>query len=200
MHAFSILLFPESGVNADLDSLQPLPPIRPHNPRNVSKPPSMVYTSPESLQFIKSRDKDAEEDFDRDSPVTNKKKKKTNSNLKRKLQYTEAPRSKRKAAATSVKKVVSIADFSTDDSDESEDPLPPPPPNKRDLGRKNGKLPLLKQQAWYKCGICKLKASKTTDFLWVHCPVCILMSHKHCLQRGCMCGFEPKPRQLTKKK
>ena len=159
----------------------------------------MVYTSPESLQFIKSRDKDAEEDFDKDSPVTSKKRGKTNGNLKRKLMYSEASRPKRKVA-TSVNKKRSVVDFSTDDSDDSEDPLPPPPPSKKDLGRKNGKLPLLKQQAWYKCGVCKLKASKTNEFMWVYCPVCLLMSHKHCLQRGCMCGFEPKPKQLTKKK
>ena len=69
MHFF--LYFLDTKVN--LDSLQPLPAKRPHNPRNTSKPPSLVYTSPESLEFIKARDKDANEDFDSISPLSRRK-------------------------------------------------------------------------------------------------------------------------------
>ena len=73
MHAF--LFFLDDSNKVKIDSIQPLPQKRPHNPRNSSKPPSLIYTSPESMAFIKSRDKDATEDFDKDSPVGRKNKK-----------------------------------------------------------------------------------------------------------------------------
>ena len=37
--------------------------------RNVQRPPSMVYKSPESLQYILEHDRDATVNFDQEEPV-----------------------------------------------------------------------------------------------------------------------------------
>ena len=89
MHAsFNFL---ESDSPKQLEKIQPLPAVRPYKPQTRDKPPNMIYTSPKSLAFIKSKDKDAADDFERDSLVTAKKKQKKGRNLKRKLQYSVGP-------------------------------------------------------------------------------------------------------------
>ena len=208
MHAFYTLYI--LGSKVKLDSLQPLPEKRPYNPRTNRKPPSLIYTSPESLEFIKSRDKDANEDFDSISLLSSKlKNKKKNPNLKRKLNYneaTEASSSKSKSRPPqrkATKKAASFVELADDSSSEASDAeyLASVTPSKKQLGSKSGKLPLLKQEPYYKCGKCHLKASQASEFFWVYCPVCLLLHHMHCIEQGCgHCGFEPKVMQLQKKK
>ena len=97
-----------------------------------------------------------------------------------------------------------IVELSTDDSEFSSDEENPllaaVAPEKKQLGTKSGKLPLLKQEPYYKCGKCKRKASEASQYFWVYCPICLLMTHMHCIEKGCPCGFKPKPGQLNKKK
>ena len=47
----------------------PLPTPPPTKKRNVQRPPSMVYTSPESLKYIHECDRDATVNFDQEKPV-----------------------------------------------------------------------------------------------------------------------------------
>ena len=161
------------------------------------------------MAFIKSRDKDAGEDFDKDSPVGRINKKKKNNNLKRKLEYqgegeastsSGAKRSKRKASVGVKTAVKALAEIATDDSEEEEDPVPHWHPKKMEIGRKSGKLPLLKQELYYKCGVCKRKASPNSEYFWVYCPICLLINHVDCIERSCFCGFKPKPGQIKKDK
>ena len=202
-----LFIFLDDSNKVTIDSIQPLPQKRPHNPQNSSKPPSLIYTSPESLAFIKSRDKDATEDFDKDSPVGRKNTKNKKNNLKRRLAYGEAStssgakRSKRKAAAGVKAAVKAVAEVATDDSQsEDEDPMPHWRPKKMEIGRKSGKLPILKQELYYKCGVCKKKASPNSEYFWIYCPVCLLINHLDCFERSCFCGFKPKPGQIKKNK
>ena len=132
------------------------------------------------MAFIKSRDKDAGEDFDKDSPVGHKNKKK-----------------KKVGVKTAVK---ALAEIATDDSEEEEDPVPHWHPKKMEIGRKSGKLPLLKQELYYKCGVCKRKASPNSEYFWVYCPICLLINHVDCIEGSCFCGFKPKPGQIKKDK
>ena len=37
--------------------------------RNVQRPPSMIYTSPKSLNYIRECDRDANMNFDQEEPV-----------------------------------------------------------------------------------------------------------------------------------
>ena len=191
-------------TKVDLDSLQPLPAKRPYNPRASDKPPSLVYTSPESLEFIKSHNKHAGEDFDSLSLLGTRAQKKAKQGLKRKLDYGKKPEatgSKPKRKAT---QSLPIVDYSSDDndveSDEEESILAPVHPSKAQLGRKGGKLPILKQEPYFKCGTCKLKASKALEYMWIYCPICLILNHKHCIENECQCGFKPKENQLKVKK
>ena len=49
----------------NLETIRPLPTLpKPKQKVNRVKPPSSIYTSPESLDFIRERDKDSDVDFD----------------------------------------------------------------------------------------------------------------------------------------
>ena len=74
-------------LRVTLDRIHPLPAKKPHVPRPTCKPPSLIYTSPESLQYIKERDKDVDEDYEQDSPVSRKANDAKKKAPKRKLAY-----------------------------------------------------------------------------------------------------------------
>ena len=51
-----------------LDTLRPLPIPEPRKHVNRKRPPSLIYTSPESMKFIRDSDKDADDDFNVEPP------------------------------------------------------------------------------------------------------------------------------------
>ena len=53
-----------------MSSIIPLPVEPEIRRRNVKWPPNMVYTSLESMKYIKEWDKDSEVNFDEEEPVT----------------------------------------------------------------------------------------------------------------------------------
>ena len=63
------LIFFTDTPQVSMNSIYPLPTPLPAKRRNVQRPPSMVYTSLESLNYICQHDRDANMNFDQEEPV-----------------------------------------------------------------------------------------------------------------------------------
>ena len=66
-------IFIDQQPSVRFDDIMPLPnPEPPKRTITRAKPPNSIYTSPETLHYIKEKDKDSHIDFDVDEPENKK--------------------------------------------------------------------------------------------------------------------------------
>ena len=156
-----------------------------------ARPPSLLYTSPESMKFIKEHDKDATDSFDKERSHQTRASSACR-NAKRSVSE------KRKAPPQ--KKWVNLRDcvreLESQDIIELEDGDVSPTPQPGELGRKDRALPLIEGGSGFICAKCGLKYNDPLDPLpeetkWVFCPVCEVAIHTTCIAGGCICKYKP---------
>ena len=128
-----------------------------------ARPPSLLYTSPESMQFIKEHIKDATDSFDKErSHQTRASSAHSNAKRsvseKRKAPPQKEPPKKRVNLKDRVREPESQEQIELEDSDFS------PTPQPGELGRKDRALPLIDGRSGFICAKCGLNI--TTH--WTH--------------------------------
>ena len=158
-------------------------------------PPSLLYTSPESMKFIKEHDKDATDSFDKERSRQTRASR-ARSNVKRSVsEKRKAPPQKEP-----LKKWVNLKDRVREPESQEQIELKDgdysPTPQPGELGRKDRALPLIDGRSGFICAKCRLKYNDPLDPLpeetkWVFCPVCEVAIHTTCIGSGCICKYKP---------
>ena len=179
----------------NLDEIRPVPTMYSSKRTPRARPPSLLYTSPESMKFIKEHDKDATDSFDKErSCQTRASSARSNAKRsvseKRKAPPQKEPPKKRVNLKDRVRELESQEQIELKDGDYS------PTPQPGELGRKDRALPLIDGRSGFICAKCGLKYNDPLDPLpeetkWVFCPVCEVAIHTTCIGSGCICKYKP---------
>ena len=156
------------------------------------RPPSLLYTSPESMKFIEKHDKDSAANFDKETSRQTRARSNAKRSVseKRKAPPQKEPPKKWVNLRDLVKEPESQEQIELEDGDFSPTPLP------GELGRKDRALPLIDGRSGFICVKCGLKYNDPLDPLpeetkWVFCPVCEVAIHTTCIGSGCICKYKP---------
>ena len=183
------------SASKNLEQIRPVPKLY-----ETKRPPSLLYTSTESMKFIKDRDKDANVNFDGEkSKATTRKKRKCNT---KKGSVSEKPRRRKARSPRKVNLKQRQRVESSDSEIEMEDGDFAPVPRKGEVGKKGKALPIIEGREGFICPKCSLKHKDPKDPLpeetrWVFCPVCEVVVHTTCMATGCVCKYKPLRKHLN---
>ena len=179
----------------NLDEIRPVPTMYSSKRTPRARPPSLLYTSLESMKFIKEHDKDATDSFDKEKPrqtraSSARSNAKRSVSEKRKAPLQKEPPKKRVNLRECVREPESQDQMQLEDGDFS------PTPEPGELGRKDRALPIIDGRSGFICAKCGLKYNDPLDPLpeetkWVFCPVCEVAIHTTCIAAGCICKYKP---------
>ena len=167
------------------------------------RPPSLLYTSPESMKFIEKHDKDLAANFDKETSCQTRARsmaKQSVSGKKKALLTTpkekEPPKKKKVNLKECVREPESQTQLNLEDGDFSPTPLA------GELGEKERALPILDGQIGFICAKCSLKYLDLDDPLpeeskWVFCPMCEVALHTTCIASECICKYKPLHRHIN---
>ena len=189
------------STKKDLETIRPVPKMYTSKRTGRARPPSLVYTSPVSMQFIKDHDKDADVNFEEETRKTrSRSKNKNDKSVSEKRKAPKAPvSSTKRGKKVNLKERKRIEDSESEIELEDGDFVPEPRPG--EVGKKDKPLPILEGREGFVCPKCGLKHADPLDPLpeeskWVYCPVCQVVIHTTCISQGCVCKYRPLRRHL----
>ena len=186
------------SASKNLEDIRPVPKLYESKRVPRARPPSLLYTSPESMRFIKNRDKDVDVNFEAQPTRTRKKRKCTTKKdcISGKPRRARKARSPRKVNLKPRERIeLSESELEIEEGDFA------PVPRNGELGKKGKALPIIEGRDGFICPKCSLKHDDPEDPLpeetrWVFCPVCEVVVHTTCIVSGCVCKYKPLRKHL----
>lgn len=206
-------------MNTSLENIMPVPKPYTSNKRAPRKrPPSLVYTSPESMKYILSADKDAKESDDVQvvsvAEAPKRKRQKQTPPVTRGGRGRGRPQAARKSTQSSGPTVGSAlpsrgrgrgrgaASGRQALQQRSQNVIrPASDPTIDPVGTESGLLPVVQAKEGFTCVLCHTGLDDCVladeDYRWVYCPRCRMVVHAMCFRvLRCICGFKPKKSQI----
>ena len=183
--------------------MRPVPTMYSSKQTLWARPPSLLYTSPESMKFIEKHDKDSAANFDKETSHQTR----AHSNAKQSISgKRKAPLTTPKEKELLKKKKVSLKERVQEPESQTQLDLEngdfSPTPLAGELGKKDRALPILDGWIGFICAKCSLKYLDPDDPLpnetkGVFCPMCEVALHTTCIASGCTCKYKPLHRHIN---